>query len=169
MRRRELIVGFAGIGRFPVCRPCAAADPPDRRRDVLPRDRSAGTAPCQGIPARAPSDGSAWLSNDCRRRVIRGGAWNSGPCSLRSANRGFSDPVSRSSSIGFRVARTLLGTLRRKRLDARNSFYCQCFGMQPSIRGPPESHLAWTRSLPHLGLRQIIVKKSRPPRIRYRF
>ena len=54
----------------------------------------------------APSDGSAWESGDCSRRVLRGGHWSSLPGFLRSAVRGprtilwFNDP-------GFRVARTL--------------------------------------------------------------
>ncbi len=55
----------------------------------------------------APSDGSAWLSGDCAKRVLRGGSWNDEPALLRAANR-FWDPTDeRNGSIGFRVARTL--------------------------------------------------------------
>ena len=35
----------------------------------------------------APDDGSAWLSGDCKRRVLRGGSWNDPPGIVRSANR----------------------------------------------------------------------------------
>ena len=55
----------------------------------------------------APADGSAWLTGDCSRRLLRGGSWVSEPRYARSANRdrGLSD--FRRSSIGFRIARTL--------------------------------------------------------------
>ena len=67
----------------------------------------------------APTDGSAWtIGGNCEVRVLRGGAWGrDGPSTLRSASRdrnwararssvrGF--PWSRSSEVGFRVARTL--------------------------------------------------------------
>ena len=55
----------------------------------------------------APSDGSAWESGDCSRRVLRGGSWDIQPQVLRSAFR-FRVPAGyRSGSFGFRVARTL--------------------------------------------------------------
>ena len=56
----------------------------------------------------APRDGSAWESGDCSRRVLRGGAWHNRPRDLRAADRGGYDSGDRSSSIGFRVARTLI-------------------------------------------------------------
>ena len=37
--------------------------------------------------AGTPSDGSAWRSVDCSRRVLRGGSWNYDPRNLRSAFR----------------------------------------------------------------------------------
>ena len=55
----------------------------------------------------APSDGSAWESGNCDRRVLRGGSWNSKPRILRSANRNWVATGSRNDSDGFRVARTL--------------------------------------------------------------
>lgn len=55
----------------------------------------------------APVDGSAWLSGDCRARVIRGGSWNSPPELLRSADRVRSETRARTFSLGFRVAREL--------------------------------------------------------------
>lgn len=55
----------------------------------------------------APSDGSAWTSGDCGRRVLRGGSWFSGPELLRSAFRDWLDADLRSLYGGFRVARTL--------------------------------------------------------------
>ena len=57
--------------------------------------------------AGAPSDGSAWERGKCYRRVVRGGSWINDPRNLRSANREWYETGSRSSRIGFRVARTL--------------------------------------------------------------
>jgi formylglycine-generating enzyme required for sulfatase activity len=56
----------------------------------------------------APSDGTARSSDNCSSRVLRGGSWFSFPLDLRSANRGRENPNGRRSSLGFRVARTLL-------------------------------------------------------------
>ena len=55
----------------------------------------------------ALSDGSAWESGDCGRRVLRGGSWLIDPRNLRSAYRGRSTTGNRSLILGFRVARTL--------------------------------------------------------------
>ena len=55
----------------------------------------------------APSDGSAWTSGNCGRRVVRGGSWYNEPEVLRSANRDRSDTGSRDDTFGFRIARTL--------------------------------------------------------------
>ena len=55
----------------------------------------------------APRDGSAWESSNCLRRVLRGGSWSDEPRYLRSANRNKNYTRIRSSSGGFRVARTL--------------------------------------------------------------
>jgi len=58
--------------------------------------------------AGAPSDGSARVSGDCGRRVVRGGAWGSDPESLRSAFRWWGlDTGEQISNLGFRVGRTL--------------------------------------------------------------
>ncbi len=55
----------------------------------------------------APSDGSAWLAGgDQARRVLRGGAWSSGPWILRSADRGHVSPGNRNGITGMRIART---------------------------------------------------------------
>ena len=55
----------------------------------------------------APSDGTAWLSGNCGRRVLRGGSWYYDPNFLRSAFR-FSGTVGgRINDYGFRLARTL--------------------------------------------------------------
>jgi formylglycine-generating enzyme required for sulfatase activity len=53
----------------------------------------------------APTDGSAWTTGDCNRRVLRGGGWASQPRNLRSATRWRERPVVRGDWYGFRVAR----------------------------------------------------------------
>lgn len=59
----------------------------------------------------APPDGSAWLSGDCERRVLRGGSWSSLPIFLRSAARSNvprdGKDFDYSSYAGFRLARSL--------------------------------------------------------------
>lgn len=55
----------------------------------------------------APSDGSAWASDNCRRKVVRGGAWLSRPLQLRSAARDWRVIDKGFDEVGFRVARTL--------------------------------------------------------------
>ena len=60
----------------------------------------------------APSDGAAWTSGDCERRVLRGGSWIDRPGLLRSANRYMFPARGRYFMIGFRVARTLSRTDR---------------------------------------------------------
>ena len=54
----------------------------------------------------APTDGSAWESEGCGSRALRGGSWSYGPWSLRSANRNFSPSEDRNDLNGFRVARS---------------------------------------------------------------
>lgn len=53
----------------------------------------------------APSNGSAWLSGDCQRRVVRGGAFNRDRSFMRSATRYWIVGQLRSALAGFRVAR----------------------------------------------------------------
>ena len=55
----------------------------------------------------APTDGSAWESGKCGRRVLRGGSWLNLPGYLRAAGRYRSTTGDRYFNIGFRVARTL--------------------------------------------------------------
>jgi len=57
--------------------------------------------------AGAPSDGKAWTSGDCNRRVLRGGSWVSSPWIVRSAIRDRSVSGYRIDYDGFRIARTL--------------------------------------------------------------
>ena len=57
-----------------------------------------------GDPA---ADGSVWQGGDTSARALRGGSWDHLPQFLRSDNRNWSQPVNRSSIVGFRVARTL--------------------------------------------------------------
>ena len=60
-----------------------------------------------GSYSGAPTDGNAWESGDCSRRVVRGGSWSGKPRSLRSAYRGGFATGLRYDYVGFRVARTL--------------------------------------------------------------
>jgi len=55
----------------------------------------------------APSNGSAWTSGDCGRRVVRGGSWDSKPELARTAFRGRNGPGYCDDDLGFRLARTL--------------------------------------------------------------
>ena len=60
-----------------------------------------------GSYAGAPSDGSAWQSGECSRRVLRGGSWFDAPRDLRSAFRYWDSAGLRVDVVGFRLARTL--------------------------------------------------------------
>lgn len=55
----------------------------------------------------APTNGGAWTSGSCSRRVLRGGSWGNNPRNLHSANRIGISTSKRVNSVGFRVARTL--------------------------------------------------------------
>ncbi len=55
----------------------------------------------------APLDAAARISGDCTRRVVKGGAWNSGAWRLRAAHRTGKAVNLRASDNGFRVARDL--------------------------------------------------------------
>jgi formylglycine-generating enzyme required for sulfatase activity len=58
----------------------------------------------------APTDGSPREitdNGDCARRVLRGGAWFDGPRGVRSSGHYGVTPGTRSSVVGFRLARTL--------------------------------------------------------------
>jgi formylglycine-generating enzyme required for sulfatase activity len=57
--------------------------------------------------AGAPIDGEAWLSGDCSRRVVRGGAWHNLPWVSRSATRIPEKAASTWNSVGFRVAKDM--------------------------------------------------------------
>ncbi|XGV99327.1 MAG: formylglycine-generating enzyme family protein [Leptolyngbya sp. BL-A-14] len=52
----------------------------------------------------APDDGSAWVENSSTdQRVLRGGSWNGGPKTCRSASRSKLNPDTHLYDIGFRV------------------------------------------------------------------
>ena len=60
-----------------------------------------------GSYAGAPTDGSAWETGDCEKRILRGGDWGYPPGFLRSAFRSRNEAGDRDGYHGFRVARTL--------------------------------------------------------------
>jgi formylglycine-generating enzyme required for sulfatase activity len=62
---------------------------------------------CEGPYKDAPADGSAAVSNDCEKRVTRGGAWIDGPTWVRSAFRRPQPPGYANYAVGFRIARDL--------------------------------------------------------------
>jgi formylglycine-generating enzyme required for sulfatase activity len=53
----------------------------------------------------APDDGSVFEGGDCTHRVVRGGAFSSGPKSLRVTTRGKFLQKSANDGLGFRVVR----------------------------------------------------------------
>jgi formylglycine-generating enzyme required for sulfatase activity len=57
--------------------------------------------------AKAPTDGSAWVEDECRGHVGRGGSWEDSQSELRSSARtgGFKDELS--ATDGLRIARGL--------------------------------------------------------------
>ena len=57
--------------------------------------------------AGASSDGRAWATGDCTKRICRGGAWYDDPPYLRSAYRNWNSAGNNVDTNGFRVARTL--------------------------------------------------------------
>ena len=67
------------------------------------------TADCwnETYGAHPPVHGEAWLTGDCERRVVRGGAFNNTPVYARSAFRFWEVADLRSALVGFRVARDL--------------------------------------------------------------
>ena len=52
----------------------------------------------------APSDGSAWIDNDCLSRVIRSGSWKNDPSYVRPSSRDHYDTGVRYPTHGLRVA-----------------------------------------------------------------
>lgn len=54
----------------------------------------------------APVDGLAWESEECSRRVLRGGSWSNLPVFVRSAGRDRGTPDEANFFPGFRLART---------------------------------------------------------------
>ena len=58
----------------------------------------------------APTSGRAWLEEgggDCRKKVVRGGAWNQPAEAIRPTNRNWVGVDNKSWSIGFRPAKSL--------------------------------------------------------------
>jgi formylglycine-generating enzyme required for sulfatase activity len=57
--------------------------------------------------AAAPTDGSAWLTGDCKGHVVRGGSWEDSATELRSAARTGGAKDDRFYTDGVRLARSL--------------------------------------------------------------
>ena len=55
----------------------------------------------------APSDGSAWVDNDCLSHVIRSGSWKNDPSYIRSSSRDHYHTGVRYPTHGLRVAHSL--------------------------------------------------------------
>jgi formylglycine-generating enzyme required for sulfatase activity len=55
----------------------------------------------------APTDGSAWVTPDCDRHVLRGGSWDFAGWHLRAAARGLGASYVNHLAVGMRVARAL--------------------------------------------------------------
>lgn len=55
----------------------------------------------------APTDGSAWVTGECRARVDRGGGFYNNRGTNRSSERAFFPPTGNSGNIGLRLAQTL--------------------------------------------------------------
>lgn len=55
----------------------------------------------------APTDGSAWMDEDCERHVLRGGAWYGRTKIIRSSSRSRALTYERANVYGFRVAREI--------------------------------------------------------------
>jgi formylglycine-generating enzyme required for sulfatase activity len=62
----------------------------------------------------APADGSAWMVQDEKEHVIRGGSWADDAESARSAFRAHKPADHRSDSIGFRCVRATLAKDKEK-------------------------------------------------------
>jgi formylglycine-generating enzyme required for sulfatase activity len=61
-----------------------------------------------GSYSGAPTDGSAWITGECVRRVLRGGSWYNNPQYSRAASRiGYVASRFRGDSGGFRPGRML--------------------------------------------------------------
>jgi formylglycine-generating enzyme required for sulfatase activity len=52
-----------------------------------------------------PRNGAAYMPDNCKERVNRGGGWYNGQTALRSASRDNTEPGGRANKVGFRVAR----------------------------------------------------------------
>ena len=53
-----------------------------------------------------PTDGSAWVDENCATRVLRRGSWFNYPVTVRFLYRSWGAPDVPINIIGFRVART---------------------------------------------------------------
>jgi len=55
----------------------------------------------------APTDGSAWVDNDCLSHIIRSGSWKNDPSYVRPSSRDHYDTSVRYPTHGFRIAHSL--------------------------------------------------------------
>jgi formylglycine-generating enzyme required for sulfatase activity len=59
------------------------------------------------LMARAPTHGEPWLTGDCNRRMVRGGAFNNKPEYARTAFRFREVGDLRTALVGFRAVRDM--------------------------------------------------------------
>ena len=83
----------------------------------------------------APTNGDAWESGDCTRRMLRGGSWRVPPGWMRSADRSRHVKGNRLFTVGFRVARAL-------ETDAGSKHSRETLEVQ-EIRGEPKKSDFW--------------------------
>jgi formylglycine-generating enzyme required for sulfatase activity len=104
-----------------------------------------------------PTDGSAWISGDCTKHVLRGGASGSTAKYLRAAQRGIGAANYRHFGVGFRVART--GSFQYDQLKAAGSFVVQVSAQKSEDDAQSSFRALQAKYASQLGGRQAIIRR----------